>query len=51
MAARSGQHCAHPLLQCYWVAETCRASLVFYNTPEEMERFTAALTKVRELFG
>ncbi|WP_411834223.1 cysteine desulfurase [Pseudoxanthomonas mexicana] len=51
VAVRSGQHCAHPLLQYYGVAATCRASLAFYNTHEEIERFVAALRKVRGLLG
>jgi len=51
VAVRSGQHCAHPLLQYYGVAATCRASLAFYNTHEEIEAFMAALKKVRSLLG
>lgn len=51
VAIRSGQHCAHPLLQFYGVAATCRASLAFYNTHEEIEHFIAALSKVRRLLG
>ncbi|WP_058834112.1 cysteine desulfurase [Luteimonas abyssi] len=51
VAVRSGQHCAHPLLQFYGVAATCRASLAFYNTHDEIETFIAALRKVRTLLG
>lgn len=51
VAVRSGQHCAHPLLQFFGVAATCRASLAFYNTHEEIEAFMAALAKVRRLLG
>jgi cysteine desulfurase / selenocysteine lyase len=51
VAIRSGQHCAHPLLQSYGVAATCRASLAFYNTHEEIEAFVAALRKVRMLLA
>jgi cysteine desulfurase/selenocysteine lyase len=51
VAIRSGQHCAHPLLQAYGVAATCRASLAFYNTHEEIEAFVAALRKVRLLLA
>lgn len=51
VAIRSGQHCAHPLLQWFGVAATCRASLAFYNTHEEVEHFVAALHKVRKLLG
>ena len=51
VAVRSGQHCAHPLLQFYGVAATCRASLAFYNTHDEIDAFIAALHKVRGLLG
>ena len=51
IAIRSGQHCAHPLLQWFGVAATCRASLAFYNTHDEIETFVAALHKVRKLLG
>lgn len=51
VAVRSGHHCAHPLMQFYGVAATCRASFAFYNTHDEIERFAAALTKVRRLLG
>ena len=51
VAVRSGHHCAHPLMQFYGVAATCRASFAFYNTHDEIERFAAALVKVRRLLG
>jgi cysteine desulfurase / selenocysteine lyase len=51
VAVRSGHHCAHPLMQFYGVAATCRASFAFYNTHDEIERFAAALIKVRRLLG
>jgi cysteine desulfurase/selenocysteine lyase len=51
VAVRSGHHCAHPLLRFYGVPATCRASFAFYNTHEEIERFAAALIKVRRLLG
>ena len=51
VAIRSGQHCAHPLLQSLGVAATCRASLAFYNTHEEVERFAVALRKARNLLA
>ncbi|WP_340648721.1 cysteine desulfurase [Pseudoxanthomonas winnipegensis] len=51
VAVRSGQHCAHPLLQYFGVAATLRASLAFYNTHEEIEAFVAALKKARTLLG
>lgn len=51
VAIRSGQHCAHPLLQSLGVAATCRASLAFYNTHDEIERFVIALKKARSLLA
>jgi len=51
VAVRSGQHCAHPLLHWFGVAATCRASLAFYNTHDEVDAFVAALRKVRRLLA
>jgi len=51
IAIRSGQHCAHPLLQYYGITAACRASPAFYNTHEEIEGFVAAIHKVRRLLG
>ena len=51
IAVRSGHHCAHPLMQFYSVPATLRASLAFYNTHEEIDRFVAALERVRSLLG
>ncbi len=51
IAVRSGHHCAHPLMQHFGVAATCRASFAFYNTHDEVDSFVAALTKVRKLLA
>ncbi|GAB3343093.1 cysteine desulfurase [Marilutibacter aestuarii] len=51
MAIRSGHHCAHPLMQHFGVAATCRASLAFYNTHDEVDAFVAAIEKVRKLLA
>ena len=51
IAVRSGHHCAHPLMQFYGVPATCRASVAFYNTHDEIDTFVAALRKVRKLLG
>ena len=51
VAVRSGQHCAHPLLQWLGVGTTCRASLAFYNTHDEIESFITALRKVHRLLA
>jgi cysteine desulfurase/selenocysteine lyase len=49
IAVRSGHHCAHPLMQFFGVPATARASLAFYNTRDEVDRFVAAIGRVRKL--
>ncbi len=51
IAVRSGQHCAHPLLQSLGVGATCRASFAFYNTHEDVDALVGALHKVRKLLA
>jgi cysteine desulfurase / selenocysteine lyase len=51
VAVRSGHHCAHPLMQFYGVPATLRASLAFYNTRDEVDRFIDALGRVRKLLA
>lgn len=48
---RAGHHCAQPLMQFLGVNATARASLYFYNTEEEVDRFVAAVGKVRGWLG
>jgi cysteine desulfurase/selenocysteine lyase len=38
-------------MQFFGVPATLRASLAFYNTHEEIERFVAALARVRTLLA
>jgi cysteine desulfurase/selenocysteine lyase len=38
-------------MQFYGVPATLRASLAYYNTHDEIERFVAAIVKVRKLLG
>ncbi len=51
VAVRSGHHCAHPLMQFFGVPATARASLAFYNTRDEVDRFVEAIARVRRLLG
>ena len=51
VAVRSGHHCAHPLMQFFGVAATCRASLAFYNTTDDIDRLVAGIEKARKLLG
>ncbi len=51
IAVRSGHHCAHPLMQFYGVPATCRASLAFYNTAEEVDALVAGIATARRLLA
>lgn len=48
---RAGHHCAQPLMKFLGVNATARASLYFYNTEEEVDRFVDAVSKVRSWLG
>lgn len=50
IAIRTGHHCAMPLMERFGVEATCRASLAFYNTREEIDALAAALQKVKRVF-
>ncbi len=50
IAIRTGQHCAHPLMQRFKVPATARASLGCYNTTDELDALAKSLTKIRETF-
>lgn len=49
VAVRAGHHCAMPVMTFYGVPATTRASLAFYNTPEEIDRLADALRYAREV--
>ena len=51
VAIRAGHHCAQPLLRFLKVNSTCRASLYFYNTKEDVAQFLESLKKVRGWLG
>ena len=51
IAIRAGHHCAQPLMKFLGTGSTARASLYFYNTEEEVERFVKAAEKVRGWLG
>ena len=51
VCVRAGHHCAQPLMQFIGAGSTARASLYFYNTEEEVERFLQKLSNVRKVMG
>jgi cysteine desulfurase/selenocysteine lyase len=50
IAIRSGHHCTQPLHKSLNIASTARASLYFYNTIEEIDRFAQALRATIDFF-
>ena len=51
IAVRAGHHCAQPLLQHLKINSTTRASLSFYNTKEEIDALSEALSDIRKEMG
>ena len=51
ICVRAGHHCTQPLMKFLGFNSTLRASLYFYNTEEEVDRFLDSLTKVRGWLG
>ena len=51
IAVRAGHHCAQPLLAHLGHNATVRASLAFYNTEADVDRFLASLATIRERMG
>ena len=45
IAVRTGHHCTQPLMECYGIKGTVRASFVFYNTKEEIDIFISGLER------
>ncbi|MEN9227227.1 MAG: SufS family cysteine desulfurase [Gloeomargarita sp. GMQP_bins_120] len=43
IAIRAGHHCTQPLHRYFQISASARASLYFYNTPAEIDRFIAVL--------
>jgi cysteine desulfurase / selenocysteine lyase len=45
IAVRTGHHCAQPLMDCYRIPGTVRASFAVYNTKEEIDELVVGLKK------
>lgn len=48
---RAGHHCAQPLLAYLGDNVATRASFMFYNTPEEVERLIQSIASIRRRMG
>jgi len=51
IAVRAGHHCTQPLMERFGLTATTRASLAFYNTFEEIERFATSLRRTVTLLA
>ncbi|UCD11670.1 MAG: cysteine desulfurase [Nitrospinaceae bacterium] len=51
IAVRGGHHCAQPTMVRFGVPATSRASMAFYNKPEELDALAESLQKVIKLFS
>jgi len=45
IAVRTGHHCAEPLMRCFGIPGTIRASFAIYNTREEIDQMITGLQK------
>jgi cysteine desulfurase/selenocysteine lyase len=51
VAVRTGHHCTQPLMQCFNIPGTIRASFSFYNTKAEIDVFILALEKAIKMLS
>jgi len=51
VCVRSGNHCAQPLLRSMGIDSTCRASFMFYNNKEDVNKLCNALVDAYNMFS
>lgn len=51
IAVRTGNHCAQPVMDFLQLPGTVRASLVFYNTREEIDALAEGVLRVKQMFS
>ncbi len=51
IAIRTGHHCAQPVMQCFRIPATARASFGLYNTRSEIDALVKGIQKVKEVFA
>ena len=49
IAVRTGTHCTQPVMDHFKINGTIRASMVFYNTSEEIDIFIDAVKKAKTM--
>jgi cysteine desulfurase/selenocysteine lyase len=50
IAVRTGTHCTQPVMDHFNITGTIRASMVFYNTTQEVDMLVYALDRVKKMF-
>jgi cysteine desulfurase/selenocysteine lyase len=51
VAVRTGHHCAQPLMDCFGIPGTIRASFAVYNTKEEIDALITGLQKAIKMLS
>ena len=51
IAVRTGAHCTQPLMQRFGIEGTVRASMVFYNTRDEIDLLCKGLERAKAMFN
>jgi cysteine desulfurase/selenocysteine lyase len=49
IAVRTGNHCTQPVMDHYGISGTIRASLVFYNTKEEVDHLVEGIRRTQQM--
>lgn len=51
IAVRTGHHCTQPLMNCFGISGTVRASFAMYNTKEEIDELVIGLQKAIKMLS
>ncbi len=51
IAVRTGSHCAQPIMEHFGIDSTIRASMVFYNTKEEIDNLVEGIKTAKMMLG
>ena len=51
IAIRTGHHCAQPVMQCFGIPATARASFALYNTKHEIDILVKGIHKAQKVFS
>jgi cysteine desulfurase/selenocysteine lyase len=51
IAVRTGTHCTQPVMDHFGISGTIRASLVFYNTREEVDQLVRGIEKTVQMLS